>query len=81
MLRAMLAPTPRTVTNALRVRCWVAEGYFPNPYRLPNRAVWLARIGGRMWLDLLPAPLVQPGIVGAASDPRGGRISSPNGMR
>jgi DDE superfamily endonuclease len=70
LLGAILAPSARTVTAALRVMGSATERRFTNDHRVLNRATWSARQGSQILLGLLLTLLVPPGatIVLGADD-------------
>jgi DDE superfamily endonuclease len=60
LLGALLTPSARTVTAALRATGLAAERHFTNYHRVLNRATWSARQGSRMLLRMLVTQLVPP---------------------
>jgi hypothetical protein len=70
LLGAILAPSARTVTAALRLMGLATERSFTNYHRVLNRATWSARQGSQILLGLLITFLVPPGatIVLGADD-------------
>jgi hypothetical protein len=84
LLGAIVAPSARTVTAALRVMGLATERRFTNYHRVLNRAMWSARQGSQVLLGLLITLLVPPGatIVLGADDTverRSGRKISAKG--
>jgi DDE superfamily endonuclease len=53
LLGAILAPSKRTVTSALRVMGLSSERHFQNYHRVLNRAVWSCRLASRILFHLL----------------------------
>jgi DDE superfamily endonuclease len=70
LLGAILAPSARTVTAALRVMGMATARRFTNDHRVLNRATWSARQGSQILLGLLITLLAPPGatIVLGADD-------------
>jgi DDE superfamily endonuclease len=60
LLGAMLAPSARTVTAALRAMGLAAERRFTNDHRVLNRATWSRRQASRMLFGVLIMVLVPP---------------------
>lgn len=60
---AILAPSKRTVTQALRVMGLSADEHFQNYHRVLNRAVWSSLAASRILLSLLVAAFVPTGVL------------------
>jgi DDE superfamily endonuclease len=78
LLGAILTPSARTVTAALRVLGLATERRFTNDHRVLNRATWSTRQAGRMLLGVLITWLIPAGatiVLGADDtlDRRSGR--------
>src|SRR5437763_4662495 len=63
LMGAILAPTKRTVTQALRVMGKSQDRHFQNYHRVLNRAVWSALSASRILLGLLLAAFAPSGVL------------------
>src|SRR5437763_10268368 len=63
LMGAILAPTKRTVTQALRVMGKSQDRHFQNYHRVLNRGVWSALSASRILLGLLLAAFAPSGVL------------------